>query len=162
MQLKYFITVLLYIGRLDNLTEPEHLEIVKDLEDLAEPELIPKFHSILLSIGYSFPSPVSLFSVEKVYEYGRELALHKLCEEIDFIYFQLHEWYSRSKLPFFLKLPSENLTYDVVIRALDYLQPENTIPMQVALYENIRRVHGYECKSCDCFCSRPEGRTRYS
>src|SRR4030066_1778851 len=166
----------LYIGRLDNLTEPERLEIVKNLEELAEPELIPKIYSILLSIGYSFPSPISLFSVEKVYEYGRELALHKLCEEIDFIniinhhgykgggpelgkiveaeararncdpfsYFQLQEWYSRSKLPFFLKLPSEELTYDVAIRALDYLQPENTIQMQVALYENIMRVHGYE------------------
>ncbi len=171
----------LYIGRLDNLTEPERLKIVKNLEELAEPELIPKFHSILLSIGYSFPSPISFFSVEKVYEYGRELALHKLCEEIDFIniinhhgykgggaelgkiveamaiarncdpfsYFQLQEWYSRSKLPFFLKLPSEELTYDVAIRALDYLQPENTIPMQVALYENIRRVHGYECDRLD-------------
>ncbi len=171
----------LYIGRLDNLTEPERLKIVKNLEELAEPELIPKFHSILLSTGYSFPSPISFFSVEKVYEYGRELALHKLCEEIDFIniinhhgykgggpelgkiveamaiarncdpfsYFQLHEWYSRSKLPFFLKLPFEDLTYDVVIRALDYLQPENTIPMQVALYENIRRVHGYECNRLD-------------
>jgi transposase len=171
----------LYIGRLDNLTEPERLEIVKNLEELAEPELIPKFHSILLSIGYSFPSPISFISVEKVYEYGRELALHKLCEEIDFIniinhhgykgggpelgkiveamaiarncdpfsYFQLHEWYSRSKLPFFLKLPSEELTYDVAIRALDYLQPENTIPMQVALYENIRQVHGYECDRLD-------------
>jgi transposase len=171
----------LYIGRLDNLTEPKRLEITKNLEELAEPELIPKFHSILLSIGYSFPSPISLFSVEKVYEYGRELALHKLCEEIDFIsiinrhgykgggpelgkiveamiiarncdpfsYFQLQDWYSRSKLPFFLNLPSEELTYDVAIRALDYLQPENTIPMQIALYENIRRVHGYECKRLD-------------
>jgi transposase len=109
------------------------------------------------------------------------LALHKLCEEIDFIsiinrhgykgggpelgkiveamiiarncdpfsYFQLQDWYSRSKLPFFLNLPSEELTYDVAIRALDYLQPENTIPMQIALYENIRRVHGYECKRLD-------------
>jgi transposase len=171
----------LYIGRLDNLTEPERLKIVKNLEDLAEPELIPKFHSILLSTSYSFPSPISFFSIEKVYEYGRELALHKLCEEINFIsiinrygykgggpelgkiveamaiarncdpfsYFQLHEWYSRSKLPFFLKLPFEELTYDVTIRALDYLQPENTIPMQVALYENIRRVYGYECNRLD-------------
>ncbi len=171
----------LYVGRLDSLTEPERLKIVKNLAELAEPELIPKFHSILMSMGYSFPSPISLFSVEKVYEYGRELALHKLCEEINFIsiinrhgykgggpelgkiveamaiarncdpfsYFQLPEWYSRSKLPFFLKLPSEELTYDVAIRALDYLQPENTIPMQVALYENIRRVYGYECNRLD-------------
>ncbi len=37
----------LYVGRLDKLTEPERLEIVKNLEELAEPELIPKFHSIL-------------------------------------------------------------------------------------------------------------------
>jgi transposase len=171
----------LYIGRLDSLTEPERLEIKKKLEELAEPKLIPKFHSILFSIGYSFPSPISLLSVEKVYEYGRELALHKLCEEIDFIsiinrhgykgggpelgkiveamaiarncdpssYFQLHEWYSRSKLPFFLKLPPEELTYNVAIRALDYLQPKNTIPMQVVLYENIRKVYGYECERLD-------------
>lgn len=171
----------LYIGRIDSLTEPERLEIEKKLEELAEPKLIPKFHSILYSIGYSFPSPISLLSVGKVYEYGRELALHKLCEEIDFIsvinrhgykgggpelgkiveamaiarncdpfsYFRLHEWYSRSKLPFFLKLPSEELTYDVAIRALDYLQPENTIPMQVALYANIRKVYGYECNRLD-------------
>src|SRR4030066_1092851 len=74
----------LYIGRLDNLTEPERLEVVKNLEELAEPELIPKFHSILMSIGYSFPSPISFFSVEKVYEYGRGLALHKLCGGIEF------------------------------------------------------------------------------
>jgi transposase len=64
-------------------------------------------------------------------------------------YFQLNEWYSRSKLSFFLKLPPEELTYDVAIRALDYLQPENTIPMQVSLYENIRKVYGYECERLD-------------
>lgn len=171
----------LYIGRLDNLDEPGRIDIERRLEGLGEPSLIQKFHSILLSQGYKFPSPVAVYSVKKVYEYGRELALHKLCEEIDFIniinrhgykgggpelgkiveamaiarncdpfsYFQLHEWYSRSKLPFFLQLPSEELTYDVAIRALDYLQPENTIPMQVALYENIRRVYGYECNRLD-------------
>jgi|GEM_PF-3007518 len=171
----------LYLGRLDNLDEPGRIEIERRLEGLGDPSLIQKFHSILLSQGYKFPSPVAVYSVEKVYEYGRELALHKLCEEIDFIsiinhhgykgggpelgkiveamaiarncdpfsYFQLQEWYSRSKLPFFLKLPSEELTYDVAIRALDYLQPENTIPMQVALYENIRHVHGYECDRLD-------------
>jgi len=70
----------------------------------------------------------------------------------------LQEWYSRSKLPFFLNLPSEELTYDVAIRALDYLQPENTIPMQVALYENIRRVHGYECDRTDVKSLKPVDR----
>ncbi|MBU4319911.1 MAG: IS1634 family transposase [Nitrospinae bacterium] len=171
----------LYIGCLDDLDEPRRIEIEKKLEELGDPSLIPKFHSILLSRGYKFPSPVSHYSVENVYEYGRELALHKVCEEIDFIniinhygykgggpelgrivevmaiarncnpcsYFQLHEWYSRSSLPFFLRFPSEELTYDVTIRALNYLQPKNTVPMQVALYENIRRVYGYECERLD-------------
>jgi transposase len=171
----------LYIGRLDDLNEPKRIEIEKKLEELGDPTLIQKFRSILSSHGYKFPSPVAVFSVENVYEYGQELALHKVCEEIDLInvvnrygykgggpelgkvveamaiarncdpcsYFQLQEWYSRSALPFFLKLPSSDLTYKVAIRALDYLQPENTIPMQVALYENIRRVYGYECDRLD-------------
>jgi len=171
----------LYIGCLDDLDEPRRIEIEKKLEELGDPSLIPKFKSILLSRGYKFPSPVSHYSVENVYEYGKELALHKVCEEIDFInvinrngykgggpelgrivevmaiarncdpcsYFQLHEWYSRSNLPFFLRFPSKELTYDVTIRALDYLQPENTIPMQVSLYENIRHVYGYECERLD-------------
>ena len=178
---KVFQEYLLKLGRLDNLTETQRLELENKISAIGELDLLKKFHDLLYSIGYSFPSPISFFSVEKVYEYGRELALHKLCEEIDFIniinhhgykgggpelgkiveamaiarncdpfsYFQLQEWYSRSKLPFFLKLPSEELTYDVAIRALDYLQPENTIPMQVALYENIRQVHGYECDRLD-------------
>jgi len=170
-----------YIGCLDDLDEPRRIEIEKKLEELGDPSLIPKFHSILLSRGYKFPSPVSHYSVENVYEYGRELALHKVCEEIDFInvinrngykgggpelgmvveamiisrncnpcsYFQLQEWYSRSKLPFFLQFPSASLTYDVALNALNYLQPNNTVPMQVALYENIRRVYGYECERLD-------------
>ncbi|TAN38958.1 MAG: hypothetical protein EPN24_05610, partial [Candidatus Methanoperedens sp.] len=171
----------LYIGHLDDLNEPKRIEIEKKLEELGDPSLIQKFRSILLSRGYEFPSPVAVFSVESVYEYGRELALHKVCEEIDFInvvnrhgyrgggpdlgkiveamaiarncdpcsYYQVSEWYSNSYLPFFLKLPAEELTYKIVIRALDYLQPKNTIPMQVALYENIRRVYGYECERLD-------------
>ena len=40
----------LYVGRLDKLTELECLEIVKNLEELAESELIPKFHSERLLI----------------------------------------------------------------------------------------------------------------
>jgi transposase len=154
---------------------------MKNLKELNEPELISKFHSLLISIGYKFPSPVSDLEIKEIYSYGQELALHKVCEELNLIdvinrcgykgggvelgkiveimaiarncdpcsYFQLHEWYSRSALPFFLKFPSSKFSYKVAIRALDYLQPENTIPMQVALYENIRKVYGYECERLD-------------
>lgn len=172
---------LLNLGRLDTLTEPRRLELEEKIFTIGGNKLLKQFRELLYSIGYSFPSPVSHYSVENVYEYGRELALHKVCEEIDFInvinrngykgggpelgkvveamvisrncnpcsYFQLHEWYSRSKLPFFLQLPPASLTYDVALNALDYLQPKNTVPMQVALYENIRRVYGYECERLD-------------
>lgn len=178
---KVFQEYLLKLGRLDNLTEPQRLELENRISAIGDRDILKKFHDLLYSIGYSFPSRISTFEMGEVLGYGRELALYKLCEEIDFIsivnrhgykgggtelgriveamaiarncdpcsYFQLQEWYSRSKLPIFLKLPSEELTYDVTIRALNYLQPENTIPMQVALYENIRRVYGYECNRLD-------------
>lgn len=178
---KVFQEYLLKLGRLDNLTETKRLELENKISAIGDSDLLKKFHDLLYSIGYSFPSPISTFEVGDVFSYGQELALHKVCEEIDFIntvnrygykgggpelgkiveimaiarncdpcsYFQLHEWYSRSALPFFLKLPFSELTYKIAIRALDYLQPENTIPMQVALYENIRRVYGYECKRLD-------------
>lgn len=178
---KVFQEYLLKLGRLDNLTETKRLELENKISAIGDSDLLKKFHDLLYSIGYSFPSPISTFEVGDVFSYGQELALHKVCEEIDFIntvnrygykgggpelgkiveimaiarncdpcsYFQLHEWYSRSALPFFLKLPFSELTYKIAIRALDYLQPENTIPMQVALYEDIRRVYGYECKRLD-------------
>jgi transposase len=76
---------ILYIGRIDKLTENKRLEIVKKLKKLDNPELISKFHSILFSIGYEFPSPVSSLEIVDVYSYGRELALHKVCEEIDLV-----------------------------------------------------------------------------
>jgi transposase len=171
----------LYIGSLDDLDEPKRIETEKKLRELKDPSLIPKFHSILLSRGYKLPSPISTLEIEEVYSYGPELALHKVCEEIDLVgtinmqsfkgggpelgkiveamainrncdpcsYFQLSDWYSRSTLPFFLKLPQSELTYAVVLNALDYLQPENTIPMQVSLYENINRVYGYKCDRLD-------------
>lgn len=136
---------LLYIGRLDNLAEPKRMEIITKLEDLSDPALLKKFNSILLSLNYKFPSMISSFEVEDVHNYGQELALHKVCEEIDFIkiinrfttkgggpelgkiveamvinrncdpcsYYQLQDWYSRSHLPFFLKLLPKELTYPV-------------------------------------------------
>jgi transposase len=178
---KVFQEYCLKLGRLDNLTETQRLELENKISAIGESDLLKKFHDLLYSIGYSFPSPISTFEVGDVFGYGRELALHKVCEEIDFInivnrygyrgggpelgkiveimaiarncdpcsYYQVSEWYSMSYLPFFLKLHSEELTYNVAIRALNYLQPENTIPMQVSIYEKIRHVYGYECERLD-------------
>ncbi len=172
---------LLNLGRLDTLTESKRLELERKISALGGSPLLQKFHMLLYLIGYPFPSPVSSLEIKEVYSYGQELALHKVCEEIDLLnvinrhgykgggpelgkiveimaiarncdpcsYYQVSEWYSRSSLPFFLKLPSEELTYNVAIRALDYLQPENTIPMQFSLYENIRKAYGYECERLD-------------
>jgi transposase len=171
----------LYIGSLDNIDEPRRIEIEKKLKDLADSALIQKFHSILLSRGYRLPSPISTIEIDEVFSYGQELALHKVCEEIDLIntinlyatkgggpelgklveamvinrncdpcsYYQLQDWYSRSTLPLFLKLPASDLTYPVSLNALNYLQPETTIPIQIALYKNINRVYGYESERLD-------------
>ena len=75
----------LYIGNLDNLDEPRRIDIEKKLKELGDPSLIQKFHSILLSGGYSLPSPISTFEIEEIYSYGQELALHKVCEEIGLV-----------------------------------------------------------------------------
>jgi transposase len=170
-----------YIGRLDKLTEPKRIEIINKIEDLNDPTLLKKFNLILTSLNYNFPSIISSFEVEDVHNYGQELALHKVCEEIDFVktinrfttkgggpdlgkiveamvinrncdpcsYYQLQDWYSRSHLPFFLKLLPKELTYPVSLNALNYLQPENTIPMQVMLYENITQIYHYKCERVD-------------
>jgi transposase len=171
----------LYIGNLENLDEPRRIHIEKQLRELGDPSLIQKFHSILLSRGYRLPSPISTFEIEEIYSYGKELALHKVCEEIELVntinhfspkgggpelgkiveimaiarncdpcsYYQLPDWFSRTALQFFLKVPQDKFTYDVALTALDYLQPKNTIPMQSKLYENIRKVYGYECERLD-------------
>ncbi len=75
----------LYIGNLENLDEPKRIEIEKKLKELDDPSLIQKFHSILLSRGYRLPSPISTFEIEEIYSYGQELALHKVCEEIELV-----------------------------------------------------------------------------
>jgi transposase len=171
----------LYIGNLENLDEPRRIDIEKKLKELGDPSLIQKFHSIILSGGYRLPSPISTFEIEEIYGYGQELALHKVCEEIELVktinrfspkgggpelgkiveimaiarncdpcsYYQLPDWFSRTALQFFLKVSQDEFTYDVALNALDYLQPKNTIPMQSKVYENIRKVYGYECERLD-------------
>jgi len=171
----------LYLGRLDNLDEPRRVELENQIKALGETELLSKFRSLLYTLGYRFPSAISTLSVEEVYSYGRELALHRVCEEIDLANvinrhgckgggpelgrvveimainrncdpcscLQLPEWYAPSALPFFLQLSPADFTYWVVLRALDYLQPEHTIPMQVDLYQNVKRVYQYECDRLD-------------
>lgn len=171
----------LYLGRLDNLTEPDRIRMEQKLKELNEPKLLKTFRSLLYSLGYEFPSDVSLLEVDEVYSYGVELALHKVCEEIGLVdvinrhgykgggpelgkvaeamainrncepcsCLQLVDWYSRSSLPIFLKLPPAELTYWVVLRALDYLQPQQTLPMQIELYKNIQQVYRYTCNRLD-------------
>jgi transposase len=171
----------LYIGNLENIDEPRRIDIEKKLKELGDLSLIQKFHSILLSRGYRLPSPISTFEIEEIYSYGQELALHKVCEEIELVntinrfspkgggpelgkiveimalarncdpcsYYQLPDWFSRTALQFFLKVSQDEFTYDVALNALDYLQPKNTIPIQSKLYENIRKVYGYECERLD-------------
>ncbi len=178
---KVFQEYLLKLGRLERLTEPQRIELDNKISTIGGSDLLKKFHDLLYSIGYSFPSPISTFEVEEIYSYGQELALHKVCEEIELVntinrfspkgggpelgkiveimaiarncdpcsYYQLPDWFSRTALQFFLKVPQDKFTYDVALTALDYLQPKDTIPMQSKLYENIRKVYGYECERLD-------------
>jgi transposase len=178
---KVFQEYLLKLGRLETLTEPQRIELDNKISTIGGSALLKKFHDLLYSIGYSFPSPISTFEIKEIYSYGQELALHKVCEEIELVntinhfspkgggpelgkiveimaiarncdpcsYYQLPEWFSRTALQFFLKVPQDKFTYDVALTALDYLQPKNTIPMQSKLYENIRKVYGYECERLD-------------
>jgi hypothetical protein len=67
------------------LTESKHIELEQNISALGGSPLLQKFHKLLYSIGYPFPSPVSTLEIKDVYSYGQELAIHKLCEEIDLI-----------------------------------------------------------------------------
>jgi len=171
----------LYLGRLDTLTEVDRIRIEQKLKELNEPKVLKKFRSLLYSLGYEFPSDISMLEVDEVYSYGVELALHKVCEEIGLVdvinrhgykgggpelgkvaeamainrncepcsCLQFVDWYSRSSLSFFLELPPADLTYWVALRALEYLQPQQTLPMQIELYKNIQQVYGYTCNRLD-------------
>ncbi|MDP2767977.1 MAG: IS1634 family transposase, partial [Candidatus Methanoperedens sp.] len=75
------------------------------------------------------------------------MAINRNCDPCS--YYQLQDWFSRSSLPLFLKLFPKDLTYPVSLNALNYLQPETTIPMQASLYEKITQVYGYECERVD-------------
>jgi transposase len=82
---KVFQDYLLKLGRLDALTEPQRIELDNKISTLGGSDLLKKFHDLLYSIGYSFPSPISTFEIEEIYSYGQELALHKVCEEIELV-----------------------------------------------------------------------------
>jgi len=82
---KVFQEYLLKLGRLETLTEPERIELDNEISTIGGTDLLKKFHDLLYSIGYSFPSPISTFEIEEIYSYGPELALHKVCEEIELV-----------------------------------------------------------------------------
>jgi transposase len=82
---KVFQEYLLKLGRLETLTEPQRIELDDKISTIGGTDLLKKFHDLLYSIGYSFPSPISTFEIEEIYSYGQELALHKVCEEIELV-----------------------------------------------------------------------------
>ena len=172
---------ILYLGRLDNIDEIRRLELERKISDIDSPELVPLFRSKLYSLGYRFPTLFSSFTVDKVFDLGLPVALHKICEDIQLVDIvnnyspkggglslgklveimaihricdpgsvrSLTRWYPTTALPLFTGVRPEDITYDVTLNALDYLQPGLTTPMQVDLYRNIRKVYGYECERLD-------------
>lgn len=171
----------LYLGRLDNITDVRRLELERKIHGLGDPYLITKFRSLLYSLGYVFPHPFSDMTVEAVYDLGRPLAFHKICEDIQLVdivnkhgykggglpigklveimaihrncnpgsHRDLVRWYPTTTLPGYISLPAWKLNYKVTLNALEYLQPNHTIPMQVELYDNIQAVYGYKCNRLD-------------
>lgn len=76
---------ILNLGRLDNLTEQRRLEIERELKKLDDPEIINKFQSKILTLGYKLPTGGFDFDVDKIFSYGEELALHRVCQEIELV-----------------------------------------------------------------------------
>jgi len=172
---------ILYLGRLDNIDEPRRLDLERKIRELAEPTILNEFRAKLYSLGYKFPSPISALTVEEVYDYGLPLALHKVCEDIQFVdvvnkhgykggghslgaiveamaihrvsdpgsHRDLIRWYPTTTLPGYLRLKPDEFSYVSTLRALDYLQPKHTIPMQIELYDNIRSAYGHKCDRLD-------------
>jgi hypothetical protein len=60
---------ILYIGRLEGLTEPRRMEIEGELAKLGDPKLIGKFQYIISSIGYIFPSPSATLHLSSVKDF---------------------------------------------------------------------------------------------
>lgn len=75
------------------------------------------------------------------------MAINKNCEPGS--HRELVRWYPTTVLPAYLELPPEQFNYKVTLNALDYLQPEHTVPMQKELYDNIQSVYGYKCNRLD-------------
>ena len=63
---KVFQEYLLKLGRLETLTEPQRIELDNKISTIGGSVLLKKFHDLLYSIGYSFPSPISTFEIEEI------------------------------------------------------------------------------------------------
>lgn len=75
------------------------------------------------------------------------MAIHRICDPGSLR--SLTKWYPTTALPLYTGVHPEDITYDVILNTLDYLQPEFTTQIQVDLYRNIRKVYGYECERLD-------------
>lgn len=68
-----FQEYLLKLGRLDKLTESQRIELEDKIQKIGGGDLVKKFHDLLYSIGYTFPSPISTLEIDDVFSYGPEL-----------------------------------------------------------------------------------------
>ncbi|EQD56148.1 transposase, IS4 family protein [mine drainage metagenome] len=64
-------------------------------------------------------------------------------------YARFPEWYRRSALPLFLRLPPEQVTYEATLNTLSYLQPERTRPWEAELYRRVLKTFHYRCERVD-------------
>lgn len=53
-------------------------------------------------------------------------------------------WYANTALPLLLAIKPSEIYGRILLRALTYLQEENTIPIQMDIYNKIKQIFGYE------------------
>lgn len=74
----------LYLGRLDNITESRRFELENNIKALEEPDLLKKFRQLLFMRGYTLPTVcLEDLIVDGVYEYGTVVAQHRIWEKLD-------------------------------------------------------------------------------
>ena len=59
------------------------------------------------------------------------------------------KWYKTTYLPFLLELPPKKVNARTLLRALEYLQPERTRPIEKDIYDEVRRLFGIEPSRVD-------------